>query len=129
MILAAPIKSGTSSSILSRINRTQQLLFVTLGMGILTLAIGVVMIQVPWQERRRQLTSRYGEEKERSDLLQVIQALLVGAAHALCFGRSDQEQSHHHGNHHGKRYQAGEQLRGVEFYVHTFFSSLRRSIR
>lgn len=77
---AAPIKSGASSSILSQIseaksqiNRTQQLLLVTLGMGILTLAIGALMIQVPWQDRRRQLTSLYGEEKERSELLLAIQ--------------------------------------------------------
>ena len=77
---AAGIKPGASSSILSQIsaaksqiNRTQQLLLVTLGMGILTLAIGVLMIQVPWQERRQQLTSRTGEEKERSELLRVIQ--------------------------------------------------------
>lgn len=77
---AAPIKPGASSSILSQINtaksqinRTQQLLLVTLGMGILTLAIGVLMIQAPWQERRQQLTSRYGEEKDRSELLLAIQ--------------------------------------------------------
>lgn len=77
---AAPIKPGVSSSILSQIsaakseiNRTQKLLLVTLGMGLLTLAIGVLMIQVPWQERRQQLTSRTGEEQERSDLLRVIQ--------------------------------------------------------
>ena len=80
MTPAAPIKSGAASSVLSqisaaksRINRTRQLLLVTLGMGLLTLAIGVVMIQVPWQERRRQMTFRTGEEKERSELLLVIQ--------------------------------------------------------
>lgn len=77
---AAPIKPGASSVLLSQINaaksqmnRTQQLLLITLGMGLLTLTIGFLMIQVPWQERRRQLTSRTGEEKERSDLLLVIQ--------------------------------------------------------
>ena len=77
---ATPIKPGVSTSILSRvsaaklqINRTQQLLLVTLGMGLLTLAIGVLMIQMPWQERRQQLTSRTIEEKERSELLRVIQ--------------------------------------------------------
>lgn len=80
MTPAAPIKSSASSSILSQISaaqsqisRTQQLLLVTLGVGILTLAIGVVMIQAPWQERRQQLTSRTGEEKERSELLLSIQ--------------------------------------------------------
>ena len=77
---AAPPKSGASSSILSQIseaksqiNRTQQLLLITLGVGILTLAIGIMMIQMPWQERRQQLASRYSEEKERSELLKVIQ--------------------------------------------------------
>jgi len=69
----APTKSGASSSILSQFNRTQQLLLITLGMGILTLAIGVLMIQVPWQERRQQLISRTGEEKKRSELLRAIQ--------------------------------------------------------
>jgi Tfp pilus assembly protein PilO len=54
-------------------NRTQQLLLITLGMGLLTVTIGFLMIQAPWQERRRQLTSRTSEEKERSDLLLVIQ--------------------------------------------------------
>ena len=76
----APIKSGTSSSILSQINAArsqinpaQQFLLVTLGMGILTLTIGVMMIQMPSQERRQQLISRYGEENERSELLLAIQ--------------------------------------------------------
>ncbi|MDO8730409.1 MAG: type 4a pilus biogenesis protein PilO [Candidatus Omnitrophota bacterium] len=77
---AAPIKPSASSSILSQISaaksqmgRTQQLLLVTLGVGLLTLAIGVLMIQVPWQERRQQLASRTKEENERSELLLVIQ--------------------------------------------------------
>ena len=77
---AVPVKPGAAPSILSQIgeaksqiNRTQQLLLVTLGMGILTLGIGFVMIQIPWQERRQQLTALYGEEKERSELLLAIQ--------------------------------------------------------
>ena len=77
---AAPIKSDTPLSILSQISAaksqispTQQFLLVTLGIGILTLAIGVAMIQMPWQERRQQLTSLYGEETERSELLLAIQ--------------------------------------------------------
>ena len=77
---ATPVKSDAPLSILSQISTvrsqigpTQQLLLVTLGMGILTLAIGVVMIQMPWQERRQQLTSLYGEENERYELLLAIQ--------------------------------------------------------
>ena len=77
---AVPVKPGAAPSILSQIgeaksqiNRTHQLLFITLGMGILTLGIGVVMIQMPWQERRAQMTTLYGEEKERSELLLAIQ--------------------------------------------------------
>ena len=76
----APVKLGSSPSILSQISeaksqisRGQQLLFVTVGVGILTLAIGITMIQLPWQEKRRQLASRYSEEKERSELLVAIQ--------------------------------------------------------
>ncbi len=77
---ATPVKSDAPLSILSQISTvrsqidpTQQLLLVTLGMGILTLAIGVMMIQMPWQERRQQLTSLYSEENERSELLLAIQ--------------------------------------------------------
>lgn len=78
---ATPIKPGSSSAFLlsqisaaqSQMNRTQQLLLITLGMGLLTLTIGFLMVQVPWQERRQQLTSRTSEEMERSDLLRVIQ--------------------------------------------------------
>lgn len=76
---AAPIKPS-SPSILAQINeaksqigRTQQLWLITLGVGILTLAAGITAIQLPWQEKRRQLTSRYSEEKERSELLAAIQ--------------------------------------------------------
>jgi len=52
----------------SHINRTHQILIVTLGMGLLTLAIGILGIQLPWQEQRQRLEARYSEEKERSDL-------------------------------------------------------------
>ena len=77
---ATPVKPGASPSILSQINdaksqisRGHQLLFVTLGVGILTLGIGISTIQLPWQEKRQQLASRYSEEKERSELLEAIQ--------------------------------------------------------
>ena len=77
---ATPVKSDAPLSILSQISTarsqidpTQQLLLITLGTGILTLAIGVMMIQMPWQERRQQLTSLYSEENERSELLLAIQ--------------------------------------------------------
>ena len=77
---ASPVKGGSSASILSQIseaksqiNRTQQLMLVTFGVAILTLAAGFFIIQVPWQERRQQLTNLYGEEKERSELLLAIQ--------------------------------------------------------
>ena len=74
------VKPVSSPSILSQINdaksqisRGQQLLFVTAGVGVLTLAIGITVIQLPWQEKRQQLASHYNEEKERSELLVSIQ--------------------------------------------------------
>ncbi len=75
-----PPKSAASASILSQISdvrsqitQSQRLLLVTLGMGLATLGIGIAMIQMPWQERRQQLTSHYSEEKERAELLLAIQ--------------------------------------------------------
>ena len=77
---ATPIKTISSPSILaqineakSQINRTQQLLLVTVGVVILTVGIGVAAIQLPWQEKRQGLASRYSEEKERAELLLSIQ--------------------------------------------------------
>ena len=77
---ATPVKTTSSPSILaqineakSQINRTQQLLFVTVGVVILTVGIGVAAIQLPWQEKRQGLASRYSEEKERAELLLSIQ--------------------------------------------------------
>lgn len=71
----APVK-GSAPSILSQINevksqinRTQLLWLITFGVVLLTLLIGVALIQLPWQERRRSLAAQYAEEKERSELL------------------------------------------------------------
>lgn len=76
----SPAKAPSSSSILaqineakSQINRTQQLLLVTAGIVIITMAIGVSAIHLPWQEKRQSLASLYSEGKERSELLRAIQ--------------------------------------------------------
>ena len=76
----APPKTVSSPSILSQINeaksqinRTQQLWVITLGILVLTLAIGIMGIQLPWQEQRQRLTAQYSEEKERSELLLALQ--------------------------------------------------------
>ena len=76
---APPTKNPSSSSILSQINevksqitRSQKIWLVTLGIGLTTLGIGVMGIQLPWQERRQSLAAQYNEEKERSELLLAI---------------------------------------------------------
>ncbi len=73
-------KTASSPSILFQINeaksqitRTQQFWALTLGIGLVTLAIGIVGIQLPWQEQRQRLAVQYREEKERSDLLLELQ--------------------------------------------------------
>lgn len=78
--VTSPAKATTSPSILSQINeaksqitRTQRLMLITGGVVTVTLVLGVVFIQLPWQEKRRQLSSSYSEEKERAELLQSIQ--------------------------------------------------------
>ena len=98
----APPKTGSSPSILSQINeaksqigRTQQLWIISLGILVLTLAIGIMGIQLPWQEQRQRLAAQYSEETERSELLLALQRqkkelqnlegkfLLVGGATGL----------------------------------------------
>ena len=76
----APPKTGSSPSILSQINeaksqigRTQQLWIISLGILVLTLAIGIMGIQLPWQEQRQRLAAQYSEETERSELLLALQ--------------------------------------------------------
>ena len=75
-----PVKATSSPSIFSQINeaksqisRMQQLMLVTAGTVIFTIGTGVIAIQLPWQEKRQNLTSRYSEESERSELLLAIQ--------------------------------------------------------
>lgn len=53
----------------SRINRTQQLLILTAAALLGTALLGMLLIQSPWQERRRQMVSDLDVEKQRSDLL------------------------------------------------------------
>ncbi len=76
----APPKTVSSPSILSQINeaksqisRTHQLWILTLGILALTLAIGIMGIQLPWQEQRQRLAAQYSEETERSELLLAIE--------------------------------------------------------
>ncbi len=76
----APAKPGTAPSILSQINeaksqitRTQRLMLISAGIVLATAVIGLIGIQMPWQERRQRLAAQYNEEKERSEQLVAIQ--------------------------------------------------------
>ena len=67
----APLTSQLSE-IRGRITRTQWIWLTNAGVCIITLGVGFIAIQAPWQERRQQLASQYAEESERSDLLKEI---------------------------------------------------------
>ena len=57
----------------SQITRTQRALLLGAGVFGLALALGIVMIQLPWQEQRKRLGTQAQEETERAELLLAIQ--------------------------------------------------------
>ena len=64
-----PALASQLSDIRGRVTRTQWIWLMNTGICILTLAIGFMAVQTPWQDRRRQLQSQYAEEKEQTELL------------------------------------------------------------
>ena len=57
----------------SQISHAQRLALITLAVAAATFGIGIFMIQIPWQESRRQLTGAYQENTERGSLLASLQ--------------------------------------------------------
>ncbi len=59
----------------SRINRAQYLWALTAGMLLVAAFLGSFFIQGPWQQQRRILENRFGEEVQRAELLKVLDNL------------------------------------------------------
>lgn len=57
----------------SRISHAQRLMLMTAAVLAVAAGIGIVMIQIPWQESRRQITGLYQENTERAELLTALQ--------------------------------------------------------
>lgn len=64
---------GRLSELGSETSRVQRLWILTGAMLLATAVIGMVAIQAPWQEKRRQMASQLDEEKRRSELLLALQ--------------------------------------------------------
>ena len=55
-----------------QITQTQRIWMMNIAVCLVTAVVGVVAIQMPWQEHRQQLAAQYADEKERAELLQAI---------------------------------------------------------
>ncbi|MBI3312205.1 MAG: hypothetical protein HYZ88_01600 [Candidatus Omnitrophica bacterium] len=69
-------KSSLSSQLRDlgvQITSAQKFWLASAGIALGTLFLGNTLIQTPWQERRRQIASRYGEEQQRLELVQALQ--------------------------------------------------------
>ena len=55
-----------------QISQTQRIWMMNIAVLLVTGVLGVVTIQIPWQEHRQQLATQYADERERAELLQGI---------------------------------------------------------
>ncbi len=71
-VSASPLLSHLKEA-RAQITRAQRVLLLGAGVFGLALVVGIVAIQLPWQEQRKRLSAQAQEETERAELLLAIQ--------------------------------------------------------